>query len=247
VLLLPYCVFLGEAYQIPQVGVQDCDVLGLEVGGLSVIYSNLGKEQIAGDRFKTAALKFHEVVHRVFEHRAVIPFRFPTFLTEEKLRDHVHQESTHYSSFLRAHADDVQMEIRIWRAEVPRTLEDEARSLPDDVRTRERSNPAGGTEYMMRLLELQKLLQQAAREVQRIAEHLVHEWKTEESRNSIRVFALVPRKHIDEFRNRLSPSVVEPDLTHMRVTGPWPAMQFFPGKSIPMPHNVLSITRGEKS
>ena len=245
--LLPYCVFLSDSNELPRTGVQDRDLVRLDVDRLSVIYSDLGKEEIAGDRFKIAALKFHEVVHAVFEQRAVIPFRFPTFIIQEELRGHVHKELEPYANFLRVHADDVQMEVRIWRTEVPRTVMEEARSFVDDVETAAQSNPAGGTEYMKRLLELQKPLRQAAREVQRISEHLVYEWKTEESRDWVRVFALIPRKHIDDFRGKVSQRVLEPARTHMRVTGPWPATQFFPGTSAPIPHNVVTLTRGETS
>jgi len=241
--LLPYCVFLAAPSEVPTAGVENRVVRHLDLAGLSVIYSDLETNEIAGDKFQPAALKFHEVIDRVFQQRAVIPFRFPTFLSEVTLRDHLEKDSEQYLNFLRAHAEHVQMEIRIWRAEVPGPV----RSSRDDAKSAAPSKPIGGTEYMKRLLELQMPLQLAAREVQRISEPLVHEWKTDEGRDWIRVFALVPRKHVDDLRHRLSPSLVEPRRTHMRVTGPWPATQFFARSSTPIPHNVLSITRGENS
>lgn len=245
--LLPYSVFLADNAELPRTGVEDRVVHRLDLDDLTVIYSELGTDEISRNNFKEAAFGFHEVVHAVFEQRAVIPFRFPTFLTEAELRNHLDKESQQYANFLRAHAHDVQMEIRIYRTEVPRNAMDEAKSLLDDLQTVARSKPANGTEYMMRLLELKMPLQNTAREVQRISEHLVHEWKTDESRDAIRLFALIPRKDIDNFRDRLSQRVVERADTHMRVTGPWPATDFFPGSARPLPHNVVSIRGEEKS
>jgi len=172
-MLLPYCVFLTDLAEVPPTGVEDRLVHQLDLAGLSVIYSDLGTNEIAGDKFKAAALRFHQVVHAVFEQRAVIPFRFPTLLSQEELRDHLHKESEHYLKFLRTHADDVQTEVRLWRVEAGRP------------------KPAGGTEYMMRLSEHLMLLQSAASEVQRISAHLVREWKNDESHDTLRMIALV--------------------------------------------------------
>jgi hypothetical protein len=225
-MLLPYCVFLANLAKVPRTGVEDRRVHQLDLAGLSVIHSDLGTNEIAGDKFKAAALRFHEVVHAVFEQRAVIPFRFPTLLTPEELRDHLHKESEDYLKFLRAHPDDVQIEVRLWRVEA------------------ERPKPAGGTEYMMRLSEHLMLLQSAARKVQRASAHLVREWKNDEDHETFRLFALISRKHTDDFRERLAATVQRADV-HMRVTGPWPATEFFPGSARGVSH-VASLTGGDK-
>lgn len=226
--LLPYCTFLAGEAELPRTGIEDRVVLKLDLDGLLVIYSDLGTHDFGGEKFKGAALRFHEVVYEVFEQRAVIPFRFPTFLTEKELRDHLRKESEHYLGFLHTHTDDVQMEVRLWR---------------DDTA---RPKPAGGTEYMMRLLEHHMLREQAAREVQDLSAHLVREWREDESREEIRLFALISRKHVGGFRERLAERVVDQGHIHTRVTGPWPATEFFPGSARRMPHNVVSITGGDK-
>jgi hypothetical protein len=226
-MLLPYCVFLTDLADVPQTGVEDRLVDQLDLAGLSVIYSDLGTNEVAGDKFEAAALKFHDMVHAVFEQRAVIPFRFPTLLAQEELRDHLQKESEHYLEFLRTHADDVQMEVRLWRVEAGRP------------------KPAGGTEYMMRLSEHLMLLQSAACEVQRITAHLVREWKNDEGHDTVRLFALISRKHTDDFRARIAETIQRADI-HMRVTGPWPATEFFPGSARRTSHNVASLTGGDR-
>lgn len=225
--LLPYCILVSEAIELPKTGIQDRNVLRLDVLALSVIYSDLGTEEIVGDQFQPAALQFHDVVCAVFERRAVIPFRFPTFLTKEELREHVAKESEQYLSFLRRHSEDVQMEVRLWRVDTAQP------------------KPASGTEYMMRLTEHLMLLQSAAHEVQRISGHGVREWKNDEGRDAIRLFALMPRRHIREFREKLT-DVVHKANIGMRVTGPWPATEFFPGSATRVPRDVVSIAGGDK-
>ena len=225
--LLPYCVFLSSSGHFPGTGVEDRSVLRLDLDGLSVIYSDLGTNEIVGNNLKTAALRFHEIVQAVFEQRAVIPFRFPTLLTEEELRDHVEKESQQYLKFLRTHADDVQMEIRLWRVDA------------------DRPKPAGGTEYMAQLLEHHMLLQHASRKAQRVSEHLVLEWKRNENRDSIRLFALIWRKHANDFREALAEMMAQRAHIRMRVTGPWPATEFFPKSARSAPENFLSLREEE--
>jgi hypothetical protein len=225
--LLPYCVFLSDSIELPKTGVRDRDLLRLDVPGLSVIYSDLAAGEIVGDQFQAAALQFHDVVRAVFERRAVIPFRFPTFLTKEELREHVTKESEEYLNFLSKHSEDAQMEVRLWRVDTAQ------------------AKPSSGTEYMMRLSEHLMLLQSAAHDVQGISGHVVRAWKSDESREAIRLFALMQRRDIHEFREKLTNAVHRANIG-MRVTGPWPATEFFPGSATRVPRNVVSIAGGDK-
>jgi hypothetical protein len=226
--LLPYCVFLPHANAIPNTGIQNAPIQSLERAGLVAIYSELEPQNIPGDQFQAAALRFHEVVHAVFERQAVVPFRFPTFLAESRLHEHIDKESKGYLNFLRKHAEDVQMEVRLW---IPEALQVKVGS---------------GTEYIQLLANRMTHLKGASEYVQRISEEIVQKWKSNESRDAIRLFALIPRSRISDFRERFTEKP-RPANVAMRVTGPWPASEFFSGSASRVPHNVLSITRGEQS
>ena len=224
---LPYCVFLADSNELPQTGVMDRPVQRFDRAGLSIIYSELGMEEIAGDKFQAAALAFHEVVQAVFAQRGVIPFRFPTFLSEDELRSHLRKESQPYLNFLRAHAEDVQMEVRLW--------------LPNAVQ----APPAeSGREYLQRAAERMMHMTGASHYVQHISKEIVREWKSQESRDTHRLFALIPRSRIADFRETFREKP-RPTNVSMRVTGPWPATEFFAGTVSRTQHNVVSITSGE--
>lgn len=205
--LLPYCVFLPDSVELPATGVHGCRVHTLRSADLCAIYSELEPAEIAGDRLQRAALDFHEVVHALFARRGVIPFRFPTWLTEDELRAHLGKESARYSSFLHEYAEDVQMEVLLSPVEVPQI------------------NAATGTEYMQRLTHQASQLRADALAVQHSVTNGVREWRTQLTRDRVRLFALVQRRHIDDFRDSVA-NAPYPGNIRLQVSGPWPAMEF---------------------
>ncbi|HWC20323.1 MAG TPA: GvpL/GvpF family gas vesicle protein, partial [Terriglobales bacterium] len=118
--ILPYCIIVsGNADLSAEVGVRNARVEYLEEAGLAVAYSQIDKTDISAGNFQQAALEFHAVVHAIFTQSAAVPFRFPTWLTETELRQHLRSESARYKSFLFQHANHVQMEARIRLAAEP--------------------------------------------------------------------------------------------------------------------------------
>src|SRR5436309_13879783 len=112
--VLPYCILLrNSAICIPETGVMNSQVHQLSTGDLLALYSEIEKSDIQAKAFQPAALEFHRVVHAVIENAAVVPFRFPTWLTLPELTRHLKQESQRYTSFLTNHANHVQMELRV--------------------------------------------------------------------------------------------------------------------------------------
>lgn len=226
--LVPYCIFLADEVEVPPTGIQGSLVSLLTEDDLSVTYSEIaGPQQLSGDRLQGAALDFHNTVHAIFADRAVIPFRFPTLLSERELREHLRSQAVPYRNFLNEHANEVQMEVRLW---------------PFSSARPKRST--SGTEYMLGLLaDKAHILSLSA-----IPGGLpgVREWRSIPGRDLVRLFALVDRKHLEEFRTKVKERFPAGD-TRMRVTGPWPATEFLPGSEHRFaPHNVTSITRGEK-
>jgi hypothetical protein len=226
--LVPYCIFLDEV-EVPSTGLLGSPVLRLTENELSVTYSEIAEpEQFSGDRLQGAALDFHNTVHAIFAHRAVIPFRFPTLLSERELREHLRSQAVPYRNFLREHANEVQMEIRLWPF-------NSARPKPATT----------GTEYMERLV---------AHEARRLPlrDSLsglpgVREVKRLSSRDLTRLFALVDRQQVEEFRTKAKERFSAGSI-RMRVSGPWPATEFLPRSehSAAAPRKITSITRGEK-
>src|SRR5262249_34708305 len=111
---LPYCILLRDpTTSIPEAGVLNSRIHRIDHGDLLALYSELSRSHISPENFQSAALEFHQVVHGIFDAAAVVPFRFPTWLTPPDVSKHLQQESQRYTTFLTDHASDVQMEIRL--------------------------------------------------------------------------------------------------------------------------------------
>jgi hypothetical protein len=227
--LVPYCIFLTAEVEVPPTGIQGSLVSLLTEDELSVTYSEIAEpQQLSGDRLQGAALDFHNTVHAIFAHRAVIPFRFPTLLSERELREHLRSQAVPYRNFLGEHANEVQMEVRLWPF-------NSARPQPG----------TSGTEYMLGLAADEARIL-CLSEIPRGLPG-VREWRTRRSRDLVRLFALVDRKHLEEFRTKAKERFPAGNI-RMRVSGPWPATEFLPVSehSAAAPPKVSSITRGEK-
>lgn len=199
---LPYCVVLTKALvKPPAIGVLDANVQSADIDELTVLSSELGMSQITPQTFQQSALEFHRVVHAAFAEAAVIPFRFPTWLSADELANHVQKESTTYRSFLTKHADHVQMELRIAQASVV--------SPPD----------ATGTQHLRRRAAQFHEIDNAAQELKHLLAAEALEWRERDIPEGKRLYALVERRAIAAFRERLSGR-------GLQVSGPWPATEF---------------------
>lgn len=207
--LLPYCIVLGKIQQkIPATGVKGKAVHVLGTGELTAPYSELEQTEFTAVDLRRAALEFHEVVQTIFELQAVIPFRFPTWLSGGGLGEQLQQQAEHYATFLRDHCHEVQMEIRVLaETEVP-------------------ARTGSGTEYLrIRSTNAQKVRVSADTLKAQVA-LFVSDWRERPTSDGLRLFALVDRKRIADFRERLGRA--ESQNLAWRVTGPWPATEFLP-------------------
>lgn len=224
--VLPYCVFLSSSLVVPNFGVQGREVHRLDAEDLSLIYSELDSKELIGDHLQAAALEFHQTLQSIFAHAAIIPFRFPTFLTESELQQHLSSRAADYRRFLKDYADHAQMEIRVLPAQM---------SSVQNV---------SGTDYMKQKAAERRHLVSAADKLEQIR-HAVSRWTRREVRDSIHLFALVERQQVSAFRIAVSNLSLEE--VKLRVTGPWPATEFFAPSEQPSANNVVSIARGERS
>ena len=199
---LPYCVVLTKALvNPPAIGVQSANIQSTDIDKLTVLYSELGMSQITSQNFQQSAVEFHRVVHAAFAQAAVVPFRFPTWLSADELANHVQKESTTYRSFLTKHADQVQMELRITQAS--------AVSQPD----------ATGTQHLRARAAQLHEIDNAAQELKQLLAGEALDWRERDVPGGKRLYALVERRAIAAFRERLSGR-------GLQVSGPWPATEF---------------------
>jgi hypothetical protein len=207
--VLPYCILCAKSRTgIPEKGIRDSEVQQLTEGSLLALYSQVERNKISAQNFRHAAVEFHDVVHAVFKHVAVVPFRFPTWLSESELAAHLREESARYQDFLTHHAHHVQMEIRI--------------ALP----TGEASQPASsGTEHLRQRATQSRELHSTKEKLKQLLSAEVIEWRERELPNGLRVYALVERNGVPAFREKLTGH--EGTMSH---TGPWPAMEFLNNK-----------------
>ena len=202
---LPYCILLSKSLvDVPPKGVRDGGIQRLTQGSLLALYSQIEKTEISAANFQQTALEFHGVVHAVFRQAAVVPFRFPTWLSETELAAHLREQSARYEDFLTRHAQHVQMEIRI------------------DLPTSEASQPASsGTEHLRKRAIQSRELHSQKEKLKELLSTEVLEWRERELPKGLRIYALVERNRIASFREKLSGH--DPRLSH---SGPWPGMEF---------------------
>jgi hypothetical protein len=187
-------------------------VLRREQSGISVFFSHGGSSAPwSSASVGESARQFHQVVRRVFDGGAVIPFRFPTLMeNEEELAAHLRENADDYASELRRFGNSAQMDLLIrWSQEGQPTSR---RKL-------------SGTEYL-------RARQQRDQEVEKIAAQLrscvggaVEEWRSRSLQNGTRLAALVERNTLGAFKERLRGFSV-PAGFEVRVRGPWPVTEF---------------------
>ena len=205
--VLPYCVILAALKVTkPDFGVDEERVEALDLESLRLFYSDFDDSALAPEVFRQSALEFHRVIASIFRQTALVPFRFPTLLqTREELEVHLRANSHKYKSFLEKTCDAVQMEVAPSSTTSSTAVETEK----------------SGTEYLREKQQISRAISELSESVLANCRELVLDSKTSDSR----VYLLVPRSAIEDFRERLS------GLKDIRVSGPWPAAEFLERRS----------------
>jgi Gas vesicle synthesis protein GvpL/GvpF len=206
--VIPYCILLQyRSPSVPVTGIGDSHIQKLSEGELVALYSELEKVDISPKSLQSAALEFHRVVRTVFEQVAVVPFRFPTWLTQPELIKHLQEESQRYRAFLTSHANHVQMEARVAFAASNST----------------KIAATSGTAHLRARAAEARRLRGTAEILRNLLASEVVEWRERETPAGLRLYALVDRSHTADFRERLSRQEHE---INVRWSGPWPATEF---------------------
>jgi len=209
-IVVPYCaVEAAVPVSTPNEGIGDAQVSSIEAHGLRVFYSEVPGVHSDALTIQADALRFHAVVAAIFREAAVVQFRFPTTLEDiAALRDHIEQHAEEYRDFLSRVRDLVQMEIRLAGASSQRPS-------------------ATGREYLLNRQAATAAEEKQANEVHAASKDLIREWKARKTQGAIRCYALVRRDEADRFRQRIESVLSSNPELQGRVSGPWPATEFF--------------------
>jgi hypothetical protein len=86
------------------------------------------------------------------------------------------------------------------------------------------AQPSGAT-YLRERQERNHALEQFASELRKQAKPLAKDWRQRTVSNGLRCFALLERKHVEEFNEKMKMLAV-PSALGARVSGPWPVAEF---------------------
>jgi Gas vesicle synthesis protein GvpL/GvpF len=215
--VLAYCLCEVLAIDIPEKGVGELAVESLEQDGIRCFFSRSdSRDHILGPPARETALAFHRVISSVFRQVAVIPFRFPTILEDEKeLRTHLtEQESTYREALIRMR-NLVQMELHLF----PKA------ALQERQGSKEVPANLTGTEYLRARQVEQRKLADLGAALRQSGGSLIRDWRERRSGHGLRCFALIERHSIGDFNDLIMTTQVAPELS-ARVSGPWPASEF---------------------
>ncbi len=146
--LLVYCITETSAsVEVPTTGVNGLTVEAVKHGELQCFVSRSTADiSFSGLQLRDAALTFHDVLEKIFEQTAIIPFRFPTVLPgEPELTAYMAEHSVEYRSALIRLRDVVQMEIKL-QFKDSRLLQNPAEPLGQGSETK-----PSGREYLQRI------------------------------------------------------------------------------------------------
>lgn len=201
----------GNVLDLPT-GMGGARVQRIEVSGLSCFYSL--NSTLSGIPPRESALQFHGVLQAILSAQDIIPFRFPTLVTEAELQSQVQEHAAEYHEWLARVRGRVQMEIRI-----------EYRDLEQSSGEAD-AGEVSGTKYLRARQKRLSVLEAAAGVLKSKAADFIQGWRQRSSSDHLRCFALVRREVVADFRHRMASAEISSDLT-ARISGPWPAMEFF--------------------
>ena len=224
--LYVYCVAdRNPGFVTPQVGLGANEVEFLKFGDLVVGASKFGGEVVEVNREN--AMAHDAVVRRIFSEVTVLPFRFGTLITNEKLDSYMRSKHISLAERLASLQNCVEMSVKvIWRNDV-------------DSKPQNTNFPSGlgeGTAFLLSKREQIRADDQLSREAGAIAGSLANELGslirsekvTIEPRQKLVVSAsyLIERGSETDFRELLKEVDSERSDLHFLTSGPWPPYTF---------------------
>ena len=208
--VLAYCITeLDPPIDAPKVGVQGSIITSIEESGLLCLVSHFTQQ--TGTPARDTALAFSRVLQDIFRQTAIIPFSFPTLLRDEtEITSFLREHAVQYREALARLRNFVQMEVQI-------NLQQTARKAD--------CTKASGTEYLRGRQLCRQKLASAADQFRRAGQAYVHGWRQRDAGAGIRGYALVDRRTVPAFLEKVGAVSLPSDL-RARITGPWPTTEF---------------------
>jgi Gas vesicle synthesis protein GvpL/GvpF len=208
--LLLYCVTKpGNLLNVSRSGVADMPLSRLDRSDLAIFFSHSSApEPWLRTPLRDSALQFHRVLLDIFKSTAIIPFRFPTILEDQKaLTEHIDQHADEYCVLLQKFANKAQLEVRVGFASA-------------------NSRGSGsGKEFLEERQKRQKALGKFSAALELTTRTAGAEWRERRLNSGFRGFVLLERSHAAEFKHAVAGIPVPLEL-EARLSGPWPITEF---------------------
>jgi hypothetical protein len=207
--ILLYCIAKGDAPATSSLtGVAGDPIVRVELETLAAFTSsNTDKSNWLRPQLQTSALEFHRVLSEIFKFTAVIPFRFPTIFDDEgQLIERLRERASEYTALLDKFGELVQMEIRITSPDLKKPAQ-------------------SGTQYLKVRQTATAMIEKFATELRAALSGLLQDWRQRPSKDGVRVFALMDRNQVTNFRTMMRNTPVPSELS-VRASGPWPVSEF---------------------
>jgi Gas vesicle synthesis protein GvpL/GvpF len=210
--VLAYCITETQPeITAPTTGVRGTAIETIRVQDLQCLASQFDPQDLVGKApIQESALDFNRVLQGVLQQIAIIPFRFPTILTDETaLSQFLTEHQAEYRQTLHRLRNCVQMEIQLKQTSTQPPA----------------TSPKSGAEYLRSRQVQHQYIDSIVTHFRESTGTLAKEWRHRETSTGIRCFALVDRSDVQAFLRQMK-SVSVPIESEARVTGPWPASEF---------------------
>ena len=211
--VLAYCITeTRPEITVPHAGVRGTAIETIRIQDLQCFASQFDPQDLVGKApIQEAAVDFNRVLQDLLQQTAVIPFRFPTILTDETaLSKFLIEHHPEYREALHRLRNCVQMEIR---------LKLQTSNQPPAP------SPKSGAEYLRGRQAQHQYIDSIVARFREAAEPLAKQWRHHETAAGIRCFALVDRSDVQAFLTQMKGVSVPADY-EPRLSGPWPATEF---------------------
>jgi hypothetical protein len=211
--VLAYCITETQPeITAPHTGVRGMAIETVRLQDLQCFASQFDPQDLVGKApIQEGALDFNRVLQECLRQIAIIPFRFPTILTDETaLSKFLTEHQAEYRDALLRLRNCVQMEIRL---KMQTSTQPQTASLKS------------GAEYLRGRQAQHQYIDSIVARFREAAEPLAKDWRYHETATGIRCFALLDRSDVQAFLRQMK-GVSLPGESESRVTGPWPASEF---------------------
>jgi hypothetical protein len=208
--LLLYCIAKpGDLLNVSPWGVSDIPLSRLDCSDLAIFFSqSSAPEPWLRTPLRDSALQFHRVLLDIFKSTAIIPFRFPTILEDQKaLTEHIDHHAEEYNALLKRFADKAQLELRV------------SFSSPNAP------GSGSGTEFLQERQKRRKALEKFSAALELTTRTAGAEWRERRLNSGFRGFVLLERSQATGFKHAVADIPVPLELD-ARLSGPWPVTEF---------------------